>query len=243
MLVIALCSTRLIDPPFAHRSFEPTPVSGSYYTVKGQIDLYLRDKKDVLNETMSAQKVCEPGFWCKSGVMHQCPEGTWSNNYGMRDPTDCGSCEPGYYCPLYPQRASTDPMRHECGRVDLYCPLGSFVPTNVTVGHYTYGGDERNTTRVGETECEEGYYCKNGVKRICQAGIYGGKKGMTDERCEGTCPAGSMCPEGSVAPITCGTGEYSNAGAWMCNSCGADSQADGDDGSQRCKNDRKCCFY
>jgi hypothetical protein len=224
-------------------SFEVTPVSDSYYTVAGQIDLYLRDKKDVLNKTMSAQKVCPPGWWCSSGIAYQCPEGTWSNNYGMRGPGDCGQCEEGYFCPSYPLTSSTDPMRHECGRVDLYCPQGSHRPTNVTVGHYTHGGDRRNTTRVGQFECEEGHYCRGGVKRICPAGKFGAERGMTGEECGGTCPAAHMCPEGTVVPIPCGEGEYSAAGAWMCNSCGKDSQAEGDDGSQRCRDSRKCCFY
>mmetsp|Transcript_22905 Transcript_22905/g.47502 ORF Transcript_22905/g.47502 Transcript_22905/m.47502 type:complete len:806 (-) Transcript_22905:6-2423(-) len=223
-------------------SFEPTPVSESYYTVAGQIDLYLRDKVDVMNMTMSKQSVCEPGFWCSGGVKHQCPQGTWSNNYGMRDPSNCDLCEEGYYCPSYPLRPSTTPTRYECGRVDVYCPAGSHSPINVTVGHYTYGGDERNTTRVGEAECEEAHYCKNGVKRICREGVYGGLKGMTSEDCMGICPAGHMCPTGTATPIPCGVGEYSGAGSWKCNSCGPNSQAEGDEGSQRCKDSRKCCF-
>jgi hypothetical protein len=219
----------------------PTVVSTGYYTVPGQIDLEIRNVRDVSNRTMSKQTPCLPGHFCEDGVIYQCPEGTWGHIYGMRERSDCRVCEEGYYCPSYPMPPSTKGDQIECGSVDLFCPLGSSKPTNVTLGYYTIGGDERNTTRITEVQCEEGYYCAAGVKRACPAGTYGETKGLTDKKCSGFCPAGSMCPVASTAPIECGVNEYSTASAFECVSCGVHSVADASGGSGRCKNSRKCC--
>lgn len=128
--------------------------------------------------------------------------------------------------------------------MDVFCPPGSHKPTNVTEGHYTVGGDIRNTTRVYEVLCEKGSYCTDGVKRACAAGVWGGEEGMVGKKCSGVCPAGFMCPVGSTEPVECPAGTYSMAGAWDCISCGLDSVAGGQGGSQgegRCRDSRKCC--
>ena len=158
-------------------SAQPAAVSPGFYTLAGMLDLHLRDKKDVQNRTMSAQHVCEPGYYCEGGIKYQCREGSWSNNWGMRSAGDCQPCEEGHWCTSYPGPPSTSAKQHECGSVDLYCPEGSHKPTNVSMGFYSIGGDSRNTTRVGQKKCEAGYYCSSGIKRACPAGVYGVRRG------------------------------------------------------------------
>mmetsp|Transcript_16910 Transcript_16910/g.31665 ORF Transcript_16910/g.31665 Transcript_16910/m.31665 type:complete len:797 (+) Transcript_16910:126-2516(+) len=225
-------------PKGSHNTTEVTP---GYYTVPGAIDLEIRYGRDQKNATMSAQKVCEPGFYCSGGVKYHCAAGSWSNDWGMREQAECDRCEEGFYCPSHPLQPSTSATGLECGRVDLYCEAGSEKPKNVSLGYYTTPIGGRNTTRSGQAQCEKGYWCEAGIRRKCPAGVWGEKAGMTERKCSGFCPAGYSCPEGSTAPIECGVNEYSTAGAWMCISCGADSLGKGEDGSKRCKDRRLCC--
>jgi hypothetical protein len=60
-----------------------------YYSIGGQLDVALRGRRDVGNNTMSRQTPCLPGHWCEEGIIYQCPEGTWGHIYGMREETDC----------------------------------------------------------------------------------------------------------------------------------------------------------
>ena len=52
---------------------------------------------------VSDPEICPPGSYCPSGTMHEteylCPEGTYSNNTGLHNATQCTLCDPGMYCP------------------------------------------------------------------------------------------------------------------------------------------------
>lgn len=217
----------------------PTLVSEGFYTVPGLLDLEIRNLRDVGNLTMSKQTPCLPGHWCEGGIIRQCAEGSWGHIYGMRSQSDCAVCQEGHYCPSYPFAPSTKGDQLECGSVDVWCGAGSWKPTNVSLGYYTIGGDERNTTRTEEVECEAGHYCQQGIKRACPAGTWGASTGMVNKRCSGICPAGSFCPIASVAPAACGDNEYSTAAAFQCSSCGGVAA----DGIGRCKDSRRCCSH
>lgn len=141
------------------------------------------------------------------------------NNDNCRD----NLCEAGYYC----REASISAREHECGSVDVFCPIGSSQPTPVQTGYYTItsfsaasyaelsitgvsGGssvipDDSGTTdmkfahvRTSERKCEPGHYCVGGVRYPCPAGVYGESSGLSDPACTDACPIGFYCPESTV---------------------------------------------
>mmetsp|Transcript_4786 Transcript_4786/g.9600 ORF Transcript_4786/g.9600 Transcript_4786/m.9600 type:complete len:915 (-) Transcript_4786:28-2772(-) len=93
---------------------------------------------------------CKAGFYCPEGSTYDaqiaCPLGTFG--LGGSGTAECsGRCRSGYYCPL----ASTSPTMFQCGGDFNYCPLGSGIPLNVTLNHYSVGGN--STTRHSQELC------------------------------------------------------------------------------------------
>lgn len=83
--------------------------------------------------TRSQQFPCERGYYCSSGVRYPCPGGRFGSSV-METIADCtGSCAPGFYCPL----SSTNSTARLCGDANVYCPVGSAVPTPVVPGYYS----------------------------------------------------------------------------------------------------------
>ena len=43
---------------------------------------------------------CLPGYYCPKGSDQgiKCPQGTFSNQYGLENVTECEDCTPGYHC-------------------------------------------------------------------------------------------------------------------------------------------------
>ena len=53
-----------------------------------------------VNQT-NGYKLCPPGFYCPNGSMPngtKCPPGTYSNETGLTDVSQCKSCDKGHYC-------------------------------------------------------------------------------------------------------------------------------------------------
>ena len=130
-------------------------------------------------------------------------------------------CTPGYYCP----ENSTSSRMFPCGSEDLYCPLGSALPTPVSKGYYTTVGlrhdgiDDPKTALVRDSqrECPPGTYCVGGIKRKCPAGKYGSTRGLSNRSCSGACHPGYFCKEGahSGKESKCGaTGLYCPEGSF-----------------------------
>ena len=77
-----------------------------------------------------------------------------------------------------------------------YCPSGSAKPQLCPGGFYCEGW--RNFYYTGM--CNKGYYCSGGSSTATPSdGIVGGK-----------CPAGHYCPVGTMHPIACPVGTFSN---------------------------------
>eukprot|EP00826_Nyctotherus_ovalis_P005006 TRINITY_DN11111_c0_g1_i6.p1 TRINITY_DN11111_c0_g1~~TRINITY_DN11111_c0_g1_i6.p1 ORF type:complete len:223 (+),score=62.80 TRINITY_DN11111_c0_g1_i6:73-741(+) len=101
-------------------------------------------------------------------------------------------CKAGYYCP---ERTS----------VPIPCPSSTFSPRTglksdaecepCTPGHYC-DGTGRQTVNG---ECDEGYYCMGGSK-----------KAKPKDSTGNICSKGHYCPKGSVAPVPCPPGTYSD---------------------------------
>jgi len=87
-------------------------------------------------------------------------------------------------------------------------------------------------TRFEQMECEEGYYCIQGIRSPCAPGTYGSERLETNPACSGLCapgyycleaspsitqhPCGSSdlyCPEGSFTPTFVSEGYYTNEDA------------------------------
>jgi len=90
----------------------------------------------------------------------------------------CSLCPPGFYC------SDKDTM-YPCGRIDVYCPLGSVKPTPVSKGYFTTPENVDEDKKDSEEQCQPGYYCAGGQKHPCPKGYY--------------CPTKSM-----ATPIECG---------------------------------------
>ena len=152
--------------------------------------------------TKTAQFLCEPGFFCRNGTRFPCPKGFFGQKSGETNPLCEGTCPPGFYC----TGGTIQP--DICGRIDLFCPEGSFYPRKASTGYETYNdmnSNFSNTSHVSlslirdaERKCPQGYFCINGIKKRCKGGRFGGEKGQSDPNCSGPCLPGYYCPPGST---------------------------------------------
>ena len=148
-----------------------------------------------------------------------------------------GVCREGYYCP---ERSVSD-AHQSCGAVHVFCPRGSALPTQVSPGHYTTGGnsahqdqddgtanganhygDDDEYTRTAQRLCQPGYYCgavngnsnaqPGGIRRNCPPGTYGSQYGLDTVQCSGSCPKGHYCPVRTIKPTNCPAGTFGSVG-------------------------------
>jgi len=207
--------------------------------------------------TASAELPCEPGYYCIKGIKYPCPPGTFGWQYGDATPSCGGLCAAGYYCPSYlppqegapshtvwPGKPHTSAAELKCGGVTFFCPRGSIVPLKVGAGNYTVGGTDRmNNTRTGQQVCKPGTFCKDGIVHLCPKGHYGAIPGGAVNTCDGWCPPGHMCPEGTAKPIPCTGTTYSVGSSWACSPCDSSKQTTTvQQKSLKCHNQRSCCF-
>ena len=106
--------------------------SDTYATVHSG---YYSMPEDGPANTRAHELRCGPGYWCVNGTRIQCSSGYYGNKYGEIKDTCTAICPEGYYCP------SGTIIPIACGKVDQYCPLGSFEPLQVTTGYHTYRQD------------------------------------------------------------------------------------------------------
>lgn len=143
---------------------------------------------------------------------------------------DCEVCPLGTYkahrgdefsmclsCPLDDSTSSEDGTTCECNRQRggaalfeevLYfnATITECVALNArdVMKHPALKFDQNTSiTRSEEFPCRPGSYCIEGVMRRCPAGRYGSLIRETRPFCEGACPPGYYCPEGTA-------GQYSN---------------------------------
>eukprot|EP00752_Nemacystus_decipiens_P010517 g9365.t1 len=191
-------------------SSTPSTVLIGFYGVHAGIEAGLQAARDPLNETHSAQVLCEPGYFCEDGRKEPCPPGTFLGGYGESSRESCTLCKAGFYCPGESTTMATPVV---CGSPTVFCPAGSTNPVPVSAGYYSVGGGSDGTTRSSQVQCEVGYYCRDAVRTPCPAGTYGESTGLRDAGCSGMCPAGMSCAEGTVDPTPCEDGSYSIGGA------------------------------
>ena len=128
-------------------------------------------------------------------------------------------------------QASTEKLRTTSAL--FFCPKTAEFPTEASSGYYT-GGSADRMTQTHQTRCEPGYYCKSGIRYPCPPGYFGSSSGLTEPTCDGFCPAGFACSQGTVNPSACPLGHYSVAGSSRCSECPIPSMPS-------CTTSRECC--
>ncbi|PIK35709.1 hypothetical protein BSL78_27465 [Apostichopus japonicus] len=169
--------------------------------------------------------ICPVGHYCLEGCTEPvtCPAGTFSNDTGLMNVTECEPCDAGYYCGsdglteptdrcdegFYCERGSDDPQQYVCP-AGKYCPLGTSVPHKCPAG--TFSNDTRLADQSECRNCTAGFYCQQtGLTEeegSCTAGYYcleGSAIPAPDD-----CPRGLHCPEGSAVPLSCAAGYFTN---------------------------------
>lgn len=101
-----------------------------------------------------------------------CPPGTYGDNVGNKNISDCSQCPPGLFCSGY----------------------ASIVPSGVCDdGYYCPGGQNSSTPR--DFSCPAGFFCEAGdaAPRLCLSGTY------QDEQGQSTC---KLCEPGYFCDST-----------------------------------------
>ena len=193
--------------------------SAGYFCPKGQVS------------PIPSEYFCPQGHFCIPGSFEPqpCPAGTYQNASAQ---SGCELCPSGYYCD-----PSENGMFPITSFVEFVCPEGFYCPDgtqNARQFPCPIGTFNNGTGLQRESQCQPclgGYYCgENGLvfpTTLCSFGYFckSGANIATPTLGElaNICPAGSYCPEGSIGPVPCPIGTYSNvSGLWnemQCTSC------------------------
>lgn len=167
---------------------------------------------EISAETRSAERRCEPGFYCQRGIRRQCPAGRYGETFGLDEPFCSGGCAPGYYCPT----GSSSAFEVRCGDANRYCPANSSRPLWVSDGYYSIGNNV--STRYDQRPAPPGSYATQGLLYPCPAGRFGARSALTTAECSGECSVpGFYCPVGSLSPyqrVCGGDDRYCEAGTF-----------------------------
>ena len=167
-----------------------------------------------------AEFICPPGSFCveMSATPSPCPIGTYSNESGLRNESECQSCTPGYYCNAL---GLTSPSA-ECN-AGFFCPGGQSSPVPAEyicpLGHFCVVGSpspqpclpgfhQSVEGSASCTTCPEGNYCDPTELATCSFD-FNGTEGVVIPT---TCPKGHFCPNGTArsSEFPCPPGTFSN---------------------------------
>ncbi|XP_071497013.1 uncharacterized protein [Diadema antillarum] len=181
--------------------------------------------------------ICPGGSYCPEGTefgtQYLCPEGTFSNQTGLYNNTQCTPCEPGMYCPGEGNTAPYDSCApgHYCtqsaasatpddGVTGDICPAGKYCETGSITGVGCPKGTFSNQTGLMAADqcwnCTAGYYCgRTGLTAVsgpCSAGFYclvsSEEVAPVGKSYGDVCTPGHYCPNGTYAPIPCPAGTF-----------------------------------
>ena len=192
-------------------------------------------------------EICPTGGYCPQGssVLTPCETGTYNNQTGLRQLSECTPCAPGMYCETPGLSLPTgecsagyyciigatqpNPVNDTSGDICTpgnYCPQGTHTPVQCPPGTF------RNTSGGMSVEdcsaCSPGHYCEgyglSSVSGRCAVGYYCELGANTSSPMDGItgdiCPIGHFCTMGSILPTSCLAGTYSNTtGVNVCLSC------------------------
>ena len=103
-------------------------------------------------------------------------------------------CVAGYYCP---NGTGALTASNSCNTPTRFCVSGSANFSLTQAGYFAVAGV--SGLYVGESKCEAGWYCVDGVAFACPAGRFGAVEGSVNASCDGSCVSGYYCPGGSVS--------------------------------------------
>ncbi|XP_072885876.1 uncharacterized protein [Hemitrygon akajei] len=142
---------------------------------------------------------CPKGYYCLQGNMNPnprlCPNGTYSDQEGLEDVSQCIPCPAGMYC--YSEGTTPKAISQPTG----YCPKGHYCPVR-TGNPFSFpckrGFYQSNSAAEGEDSCSQ-----------CPTGHYCDTSGLEKPK---LCPKGFYCtPESREKPQPCERGTYSNS--------------------------------
>lgn len=116
-----------------------------------------------------------------AGVPSDVQEGYYTTPLGVAaaNRESEAQCEAGYFC--------HNGVRSECGEFQ-WCAAGVSSPTVVKPGEYSTPTSAPATRREAVVQCEAGYYCTEGVRQPCPAGVFTAQTSQT--KCSDKCTAG-----------------------------------------------------
>eukprot|EP00937_MAST-01D_sp_MAST-1D-sp2_P007788 g7788.t1 len=151
-----------------------------------------------INKSSNGQWVmapCAAGYFCPNDTAYGCPAGHYCP-VAATAPIVCGG--PRFYCPpkagakvsvgkgnysMGGSSEATHTAQAMCGDPAHFCVAG--VRRNVSAGFYSTPLLKSATTRDGESMCEEGFFCKNGVRVRCGPGARCSAGSDSEARCGG----------------------------------------------------------
>ncbi|CBZ54547.1 hypothetical protein NCLIV_049760 [Neospora caninum Liverpool] len=209
-------------------------VSATYRSIKGArevSDCWPCKAGEVCSQGSATPTLCAPGEYCPSGgyISLPCPKGTVSTQQGLQKSKDCDECPAGKYCS---KMGATSPTG-EC-KPGFFCesgastlaPEGSLCPTNAFCpeGAETPGSCDDGFfipwrgahTKSSCVQCPAGMYCERvasgpTVVKQCHPGYYC-EAGATTPTAN-PAPPGSYAPAGSVQPLKCLPGTFTDVEA------------------------------
>jgi hypothetical protein len=150
--------------------------------------------------------ICPPGHYCPEGSIQPtpCPKGTFNGKVGADQISECISCPAGHYCEGMGNAAPTGLCLD-----GYYCVGGSYLPTQneTEPGHYSIKG------ATNQTECSPGTYNMQYRQTSCSAcpeGFYCPISGLVTY-IPYPCTVGHYCPIGTIDPVKCPAGTFSDA--------------------------------
>ncbi|EDV28435.1 uncharacterized protein TRIADDRAFT_51343 [Trichoplax adhaerens] len=194
---------------------------------------YFCDNSHVIGKFVYGNSSCPAGHYCPNGtkfaVQYPCPVGTYSDKENLIEVSQCQPCPAGYYCPVpgatnYTLKCSggyfcksgaktatpTQGSDADVCPAGFYCPEGAMQPKQCPLG--TYSPTTGITAESDCLNCTIGNYCGElnltSPSGKCQAGYYCPWK--SDRFDMQACPVGHYCPEGTLEPVKCPSGTFSN---------------------------------
>ncbi|KAK1786529.1 hypothetical protein P4O66_017651 [Electrophorus voltai] len=167
--------------------------------------------KGLDREPQRSAILCPIGFYCPGGGINPnpiaCPNGTYSDQPGLRQPSDCTMCPVGRYC--FSPQPQEQPITQPTGGCPdgYYCPLGTGHPLSFPCESGFFRNESHGHSGGACEKCPAGHYCAGVATRtpsVCPETPLDGHTG-------GLCPPGSFCPPGSAHPQPCPSGTFSNS--------------------------------
>ncbi|XP_034024623.1 multiple epidermal growth factor-like domains protein 6 [Thalassophryne amazonica] len=166
-------------------------------------------------QTVPAAVPCPSGYFCPPGseAPELCPAGTYQDREKQ---VNCTICESGYYCEVNLGLVNASvlvpcPEGH-------YCPAGTAFPNQHPCPVGSYNPRRHTDSAAGCQPCPAGQYCPSvGLSKPagpCHAGYWCREGASSPSPLDGwsgsLCPPGQYCPSGTVDPVACPEGTWSN---------------------------------